>query len=53
MAEQPEKSEDEILAEIGHPKGTMAVVALYMALFIVGWIFFFFFLFIPRGAPHL
>ena len=53
MAEKTEQSEDEILAAIGHPKGTMAVVALYMALFIAGWIFFFFFLFIPRGAPHL
>lgn len=53
MADNLDPSEDEILAEIGHPKGTMAVLAVYMALFIAGWIFFFFFLFIPRGAPHL
>lgn len=53
MAEEKTQSEDEILAEIGHPKGTLAFLGVYMALFIVGWILMYFFLFIPRGAPHL
>lgn len=45
--------EDEILAEIGHPKGTLAVMAVYMLLFVAGWILLYFFLFLPRGGSHL
>jgi hypothetical protein len=33
-----------------HPKGTLAVVGLYGLLFLVGWLAFFFFLYLPRGA---
>lgn len=50
---EAEKTEDQILAELGHPKGTLAVVGVYMALFIVGWILMYYFLFLPRGAPQL
>jgi hypothetical protein len=50
---EAEKTEERILAELGHPKGTLAVVGVYMALFIAGWILFYYFLFLPRGAPQL
>ncbi len=53
MDDNEKQSEDEILAEMGHPRGTLAVLGVYMALFIVGWILMYFFLFIPRGAPQL
>lgn len=40
------------LDEIGHPKGTLAIVALYAALFIAGWILLFATQFVPRGTPQ-
>lgn len=40
------------LDEIGHPKGTLAIVALYALLFVIGWIFLFATQFIPRGTPQ-
>lgn len=40
------------LDEIGHPKGTLAIVALYAALFVAGWIFLFATQFVPRGTPQ-
>jgi hypothetical protein len=33
-----------------HPKGTLAIVGLYGLLFVAGWLAFFFFLYLPRGA---
>jgi hypothetical protein len=33
-----------------HPRGTLAIVGLYGALFVVGWLAFFFFIYLPRGA---
>jgi len=33
-----------------HPRGTLAIVGLYGVLFVVGWLAFFFFLYLPRGA---
>jgi len=40
------------LEEIGHPKGTLAIVALYALMFIAGWIFLFAMQFVPRGTPQ-
>ena len=40
------------LDEIGHPKGTLAIVLIYAALFALGWAFLYFVEFVPRGAPH-
>ncbi len=34
----------------GHPRGTLAIIALYGAIFVLGWLGFFFFVFLPRGA---
>jgi len=33
-----------------HPKGTLAIVGLYGVLFALGWLAFFFFIHLPRGA---
>ena len=32
-----------------HPRGTLAVVALYGVLFVLGWLAMYFFLYLPRG----
>ena len=42
-----------LLEDIGHPKGTLAVFALYMLLFVVGWVVLYVGAFLPRGAPDL
>ncbi len=34
-----------------HPKGTLAIVAIYAGLFAAGWIAFYVWLFLGRGAP--
>lgn len=46
-------AEQALLEEIGHPKGTLAVLAIYMLLFVVGWAVLYFGAFLPRGAPDL
>lgn len=38
--------------EIGHPRGTLAILVIYGVLFGLGWMAMFFFEFMPRGAPH-
>jgi len=38
--------------DVGHPRGTLAIVFVFGALFAVGWLAVYFFLFISRGAPH-
>ena len=32
-----------------HPKGTLAIVGVYGILFLLGWLFVYFFVFLPRG----
>ncbi len=34
----------------GHPKGTLAIVAVYGLLFVAGWLILYFAVFVPRGA---
>lgn len=34
----------------GHPKGTLAIVAVYGLLFAIGWLVLYFFVFVPRGT---
>lgn len=37
--------------EIGsHPKGTLAIVAVYGALFLLAWLILYFLVFVPRGT---
>jgi len=37
---------------IGHPRGTLAIVIVFGALFMLGWLAMYLFLFLQRGAPH-
>lgn len=43
---------DEALDDLGHPRGTLALVILYALLFALGWIGLYVFEFLPRGAPQ-
>jgi len=36
-------------AEHQHPIGTLAIVGVYGALFALGWLLVYFFLYLPRG----
>jgi hypothetical protein len=36
----------------GHPRGTLAVVAIFGVLFALGWIAMYLWMFLARGAPH-
>ncbi len=38
--------------ELGHPRGTLAILLIYAALFVLGWAFLYFVEFLPRGAPQ-
>ena len=33
-----------------HPKGTLLIVGVYGALFALGWLILYFFVFLPRGV---
>ena len=33
-----------------HPRGTLAVVGVFGLLFVLGWLAFFFLLYLPRGV---
>jgi hypothetical protein len=37
---------------LGHPRGTLAVVALFGLLFAFTWLFTYVFVFLERGAPR-
>jgi hypothetical protein len=50
MKEEPEDLDSAALEEIGHPKGTLVIVLLYGALFVLGWVLLYFGEFLPRGA---
>ena len=38
--------------ELGHPRGTLAIVILFGLLFGLGWAAMYFLRFLPAGAPH-
>jgi hypothetical protein len=44
--------EDRVLAQIGHPRGTLAIVVIYAALFALGWLGMYVARFLERGAPR-
>lgn len=50
--ERPALADDEAPLDLGHPTGTLVIVALYGLLFAAGWIALYVFEFLPRGAPH-
>jgi hypothetical protein len=48
-----EKSNSEdVLKDLGHPRGTLAIVLIFGALFLFGWLAMYLFMFLERGAPH-
>lgn len=44
--------EEEAVVDVGHPRGTLAIVILYAVLFALGWLALYLFEFLPRGAPQ-
>lgn len=38
--------------DLGHPRGTLAVVGIFGALFLLGWLGMYFGMFLQRGAMH-
>jgi hypothetical protein len=57
MAESSEREvsaspEGEGLENLGHPRGTLAIVIIYAILFALGWVALYVFEFLPRGAPQ-
>lgn len=45
----PRDSDDAALALRNGPRGALVISAIAVAILFVGWILFYFFLFIPRG----
>lgn len=39
--------------DFGHPRGTLAIVGAFGLLFLLGWVGFYVYLFMQRGAPTL
>jgi hypothetical protein len=38
--------------ELGHPRGTLAIVIVFGSLFLLGWLAMYVYMFLQRGAPH-
>ena len=38
--------------DLGHPRGTLAIVVLFGLLFALAWLFTYVFVFLERGAPR-
>lgn len=49
---RPEELPEDLPEELGHPRGTLVIVALYGLLFALGWLGLYLFRFLERGAPH-
>jgi hypothetical protein len=43
---------EDVLKDLGHPRGTLAIVLIFGALFLLGWLAMYVFMFLERGAPH-
>jgi hypothetical protein len=43
---------DENPEELGHPRGTLAIVFIFGVLFLLGWLAMYVDVFLKRGAPH-
>ncbi len=50
MKELSEEEKQKILNS--SPRGTWAVLMIYAVLFMVGWLYFWFGLYLPRGLTH-
>lgn len=49
---EPLEPESVPVEDIGHPRGTLAIVLIYGALFTIGWALLYLVEFLPRGAPQ-
>jgi hypothetical protein len=45
-------SDPDVPEDLGHPRGTLAIVLIFGALFLLGWLAMYVFMFLERGAPH-
>ncbi len=45
-------SVEELEENLGHPRGTLAIVILFGLLFALGWLAMYLLVFLERGAPH-
>ncbi len=41
--------DEQELKDVGHPRGTLAIVLIYAALFVLGWLALYYAEFLPRG----
>ena len=48
----PPAAADDVSDIVGHPRGTLAIVIVFAALFAIGWFAMFLFRFMEQGAPH-
>jgi len=48
---QPSRIEDR-QEDFGHPRGTLAIVIIFGAIFMLAWLATYVFVFLERGAPH-
>jgi hypothetical protein len=46
------ESQPVTVESLGHPRGTVAIVFIFGALFALGWFAFYLLRFLERGAPH-
>jgi hypothetical protein len=47
-----DRAERNVDADFEHPRGTLAIVIVFGALFAAGWLAMYVWLFLGRGAPH-
>ncbi len=47
--DHPNASPEKAVDVGGHPRGTLAILAIYGLLFVVGWLAMYFGVFVPRG----
>jgi hypothetical protein len=48
----PDSPSADPIDDLGHPRGTLAIVLIFGALFAVGWFAFYLLRFMERGVPH-
>lgn len=51
-AHPPTSPADDVTDVIGHPRGTLAIVLAFAALFALGWFAFYLLRFMEQGATH-
>jgi hypothetical protein len=51
--ESPRADNDSNHEELGHPRGTLAIVIVFGSLFLLGWLAMYVYMFLQRGATHL